>query len=189
MSVRIWRGLAAFLAAVLLNVCALMVLTSSIYTPPDVPAPRVVQTLLRFSMRKIAWVPSAVIDVRLHGVAPRSSASLPRLEIESGPANKIEFVGFGWLMTDCDPDRLYRLTQDQKNHCPTTAFWHMPKPSNDFGLNEVDSSFAEEVADRRRPAVPIEHPCSPAESPNSNLGIPCHTFPTGVVTSILKKLR
>ena len=180
------RRLIVTAIVVLLHVGVFVVLMRAMYAPSDLVPTRLVETLSRTpksqkqpreNLRALSGPPSHI---------PVPVIPVPHVDIESEQPSASALIGIGTMLFGCDLDRLARLTPDERARCPVFSYWHPTKPSEHLGPPDEHSPFAKVLEKRTAPAVPIEHVCTPGESPNANIGIPCYTFPSGTITGLLK---
>src|SRR5215469_6888258 len=111
--------------------------------------------------------------------------AVPRIEIspEAPAASSLE--GVGRALFGCSPDALPNLSPEQRAKCPQFSFGRPKIPTLQMDVPDENSPFAQVIAKRNAPAVPMEHACGVQESPQANLGLPCFSFSGGPATQAI----
>lgn len=102
---------------------------------------------------------------------------VPNIDIEPAAPSTSSLGGVGHALFGCEADKL--ATPEGRAHCPRFSLGRPQQPSLRLPPLDTNSPFAQVIAKRNAPVVPMEHVCTPQESPQANLGLPCYTFPGG----------
>ncbi|HEY5047405.1 MAG TPA: hypothetical protein VII49_05240 [Rhizomicrobium sp.] len=176
------RNLVSAAVVLLLHAVFILALVAVMYRPPAIPAARFIELLLRPPVRVRAVLPLWAEPSRTI-TAPQ--IPMPQVDVSPAAPTPTPLEGLGRSLSGCAIDNLASLTPDQRMQCGHFSFGRPQEPSLRLGPVDENSPFAQAIAKRNAPAVPIEHACTPQESPIANLGVPCYGFPSGTITGLL----
>jgi hypothetical protein len=179
------RKLVSGTAVLALHVLLLIALAAALHHPADMisPAGRLVEVFLHPLPR--AYTPPQPELIRPSRELTAPDIVAPQIDIapEAPPAASLE--GINRALFGCGADKLATMTADERAHCLQFTYVKPQDPALYLKPIDPNSPFAKVIAKRNAPFVPMEHACTPQESPQANLGLPCFSFPTGTVSGLL----
>jgi len=109
----------------------------------------------------------------------------PQIDIAPTAPGADAISGIGRALFGCALENLAALPPEQRGGCLNLPMRHPPEPSLRLEPYDANAPFARVIAKRNAPVVPMEHACAPNEGINSNLGLPCFTFPNGAIEGLM----